>query len=119
MHEVFEHGSDDAKARLKTVGGIIDKNTTFIKVYENGKDFYQTGNEKIADKTLMASAKGIGNNAFASNKKYEVYYYSEEFKGNEYELYLFSSNNHRDNTKAKTVACCLWSRHNFRRTRFG
>lgn len=103
MHEVFEHGSDDAKARLKTVGGIIDKNTTFIKVYENGKDFYQTGNEKIADKTLMASAKGIGNNAFASNKKYEVYYYSEEFKGNEYELYLFSSNNHQDNTKVKIV----------------
>lgn len=103
MHEVFEHGSEDAETRLKALGGVIDKNTTFALVLENGKDFYKVGNESIADKSLMQSAKNIGDSAFVSNKKHEIYYYTEEFKGNNYELYLFSSNNHQDNTKVKNV----------------
>ena len=103
MYEVFEHGSEDAKSRLEAIGNIIDKNTTFVQVYENGNDFYKTGNEKIADKTLMSSAKSIGNNAFVSSKEHELYYYSEKYSGNTYELYLFSDNTHTDNTRVKNV----------------
>lgn len=103
MYEVFEHGSEDTKSRLEAIGGVIDKNTTFVLVYENGKEFYKVGNEKIADKTLMSSASDIGGNAFVSNEKHEIYYYSEKSNNNVYELYLFSDNNHVDNTKVKTV----------------
>lgn len=103
MYEVFEHGSQEAETRLEAVGNIIDKNTTYVQVYENGQDFYKSGNEKIADKSLMASAKAIGNNAFVSNENYEVYYYSENSNGNTYELYLFSSNDHQENLKARAV----------------
>lgn len=74
-----------------------------VQVYENGKDFYKAGNEKIADKTLMASAKSIGNNAFVSNEKSELYYYNESSNGKNYELYLYSTNNHQDNTSVKKV----------------
>ena len=103
MYEIFEHGSEDTKSKLKAIGNIIDKNTTFVQVYENGSDFYKVGNEKIADRTLMSSAKNIGNNAFVSNEKHELYYYSESSNNNNYELYLFSDNNHKDNTKVKNV----------------
>lgn len=103
MYEIFEHSSEDTKTRLEAIGNIIDKNTTFVQVYENGKDFYKAGNEKIADKTLMASAKSIGNNAFVSNEKSELYYYNESSNGKNYELYLYSTNNHQDNTSVKKV----------------
>lgn len=103
MYEVFEHGSEDTKSRLEAIGNIIDKNTTFVQVFENGQDFYKAGNENIADKTLISSAKSIGNNAFVSNEKHELYYYSEKSGNSTYELYLFSNNNHQDNTKVKNV----------------
>ena len=103
MYEVFEHGSEDAKSRLETIGNIIDKNTTYVQVYENGQDFYTVGNEEIADKALMSSAKTVGSNAFVSNENSELYYYSEITNDVKYELYLFSSNNHQDNTKVKNV----------------
>ncbi len=103
MYEIFEHSSDDTKTRLEAIGNIIDKNTTFVQVYENGKDFYKAGNEKIADKALTSSAKSIGSNAFVSNEKSELYYYSESSNGKNYELYLFSNNNHQDNTSVKRV----------------
>lgn len=103
MYEIFEHSSKDTKSRLEAIGNIIDKDTTFVQVYENGKDFYKAGNEKIADKALISSAKSIGNNAFVSNEKNELYYYTETSNSNNYELYLFSSNNHQDNTKIRNV----------------
>lgn len=42
MYEIFEHSSKDTKAWLEAIGNIIDKKTTFVQVYENGKDFYKT-----------------------------------------------------------------------------
>lgn len=103
MYEIFEHGSEDAKSRLETVGNVIDKETTFLQVYENSNEFYKIGNEAFADKSLMNSAKNIGNNAFVSNENYQLYYYTENSGGNNYEVYLFSNNNHLDNAKVKTV----------------
>lgn len=103
MYEIFEHSGKDTKNRLKAIGNIIDKKTTFVQVYENGNDFYKAGNIKIADKTLISSAKSIGSNAFVSNEKAELYYYKESSSGKNYELYLFSSNNHQDNTSVKKV----------------
>ena len=103
MYEIFEHGSDDTKSRLSAIGNIIDNKTMFVKVYENGNDFYETGNEDIADTSLMASAQNIGNNAFVSNKTNQLYYYTGEENGNTYELYLFSVNTVTDNTAVKTV----------------
>lgn len=103
MYEIFEHGSSDTKSRLTAIGNIIDKETTFVKVYENGLDFYKSGNEKIADESLMASAKSIGNHAFVSNTEHELYYYTIESHGNDYELYLFSNNNHMENSTVKKM----------------
>ncbi len=103
MYEIFENGSEDTKLKLEAIGNIIDKNTTFVQVYENGNDFYKAGNENIADKALMSSAENIGNNAFVSNDKHELYYYKETSGDKNYELFLFSDNNHQDNAKVKNV----------------
>lgn len=103
IHEVFENGSKDMKARFETIGNVIDKNTTFVQVYENEKDFYKVGNENIADKALMSSAKQIGSNAFVSNESHQLYYYCGNQNDDFYELYLFSNNSHQDSTKVKTV----------------
>lgn len=82
---------------------LLIKETTFLQVYENSNEFYKIGNEAFADKSLMNSAKNIGNNAFVSNENYQLYYYTENSGGNNYEVYLFSNNNHLDNAKVKTV----------------
>ncbi len=103
LYEVFDNGCEDAKSRLEAVGNIIDKETTFVQVYENGNEFYKVGNEQLADKALMASAQSIGGNAFVSNENYEIYYYCGSADNNDYELYLCSSNNHQDNTRVKYV----------------
>lgn len=103
LYEIFEHGSSDAQARLKAIGNIIDKNTTYVQVYENGNDFYTVGNETIADASLMQSVKSIGSTAFVSSEDTQVYYYTENSNGNDYELYLFSSNNHKDNNSFRIM----------------
>lgn len=103
MYEIFEHGSEDTKSRLEAIGSVIDKNTTFVQVYENGEEFYTVGNESIADRGLMSSAKEIGSNAFVSSSENELYYYSDSVGDKNYELYLFSSNNHQNNTAVKNV----------------
>lgn len=103
LYEIFEHGSSDAQARLKAIGNIIDKNTTYVQVYENGNDFYTVGNEAIADASLMQSVKSIGSTAFVSSEDTQVYYYTENSNGNDYELYLFSSNNHKDNNSFRIM----------------
>ncbi len=103
LYEIFEHGSSDAQARLKAIGNIIDKNTTYVQVYENGNDFYTVGNETIADRSLMESVKSIGSTAFVSSENTQVYYYTENSNGNNYEIYMFSSNNHKDNNSFRIV----------------
>ncbi len=103
MYEVFEHGSEDTKSRLEAIGNIIDKKTTYVQVYENSEDFYKIGNEDIADATLAAAVQNLGNDAFVSNIEHELYYYNCTVNNNTYELYLYSNNNHQDNTKTEKV----------------
>ena len=101
MYEIFEHGSEASKDRLEFIGNIIDKNTTFVQVYENGKDFYKAGNEELKDANLMESAKSVGTNSFVSNIDHQLFYYTETSKGNLYELYFTANNYHKDNNKAE------------------
>ncbi|MDO4362924.1 MAG: HAMP domain-containing sensor histidine kinase [Clostridia bacterium] len=103
MYEIFEHGSESSKDRLEFIGNIIDKNTTFVQVYENGKNFYMAGNEELKDANLMESAKSVGTNSFVSNIDHQLFYYTETSNGNLYELYFTANNYHKDNNKAEIV----------------
>lgn len=101
MYEVFEHGSKSSKERLEFIGNIIDKDTTYVEVYENGSEFYTVGNNSLKDSRLMESAKAVGTNSFVSNIDHQLFYYTESSKGNIYELYFTANNYHTDNNKAK------------------
>ena len=103
MHEVFEHGSADAKDRLQTIGNIIDPATTYVEVQMEGSDFYRTGDQTMADPALMTAARQIGSGAFVSGERHQMYYYTDRVDGQEYELFLFSNNNHQDSNRVKWV----------------
>lgn len=103
LYEIFEHDSGDTKDRLKAIGNVIDRQTMFVKVYENGDSFYEEGNRDIADTSLMSSAKQIGSGAFVSDENTQLYYYTENKMDATYELYLFSNNAHTGNRIVKNV----------------
>ncbi len=105
MHEVFEDGTEATKARLDTIGKIIDQDTMQILVYQNYAEFYARGNAALTEKSLMQAAEEIGSTAFVSNEKRQLYYYTyRDSGGNWYELYLFSNNNHQDSNSVRLVA---------------
>ena len=104
MYEIFEHNPSDAKNKLHAVGGIIDKKTMFVQVFENGEDFYHSGNADMAYTALMDNAKELGSGSFVSNGKHQLYYYADSLDGKQYDLYLFSSGDHTENVPIKAVA---------------
>lgn len=101
MYEIFEHSPTDARTKLRAVGETIDKETMFVRVCENGVDFYHSGNADMEDTSLLESAKLIGNNAFVSNENRQLYYYTDTLDGKQYDLYLFSNSAHTDNRMLK------------------
>lgn len=103
MHEVFERGSADAKDRLQAIGTVIDPSTTYVEVQMDGSDFYRVGDSSMADPALMTAARQIGSGAIVSGQRHQMYYYTDQVDGQSYELFLFSTNNHRDSPQVKWV----------------
>lgn len=103
MYEIFEHSPTDARTKLSVIGKTIDGDTMFVRVCENGVDFYHSGNADMEDVSLIESAKLIGNNAFVSNENRQLYYYTDTLDGKQYDMYLFSNSAHTENKLLKVV----------------
>ena len=105
MYEVFEHGRENRRERLDIMSTLIDKNSMYMLVYENGEIFYESGNSSLKDKALMDAATDIKDKAFVSDDNCQLYYYQADSGGEHYDLFLFNTPSHTDNDSVKAV---LW-----------
>lgn len=103
MYEVFEHGRENRRERLGIMSTLIDKNSMYILVYENGELFYESGNSTLKDESLMNAARDIKEKAFVSDDACQLYYYQADSGEDHYDLYLFNTASHTDNDSVKTV----------------
>ena len=67
MYEVFEHGRENRRERLNIMSTLIDKNSTYMLVYENGEVFFESGNGILKNESLMEAASDIMTKAFVSD----------------------------------------------------
>lgn len=103
MYEVFEHGRENRRERLNIMSTLIDKNSMYMLVYENGEIFFESGNDILKNESLMDAASDIKTKAFVSDNNCQLFYYDTTVKGAHYELYLFNTPSHSDNEAVKTV----------------
>jgi len=103
MYEVFEHGRENRRERLDIMSTLIDKNSMYMLVYENGEVFYESGNASLKDESLMNAATDIETKAFVSDDSCQLYYYQADSGKEHYDLYLFNTPIHSDNDSVKTV----------------
>ncbi|MDO4379793.1 MAG: HAMP domain-containing sensor histidine kinase [Clostridia bacterium] len=103
MYEVFEHGRENRRERLDIMSTLIDKNSMYMLVYENGKVFYESGNASLKDDSLMNAATDIETKAFVSDDNCQLYYYKADSGNDHYDLFLFNTASHTDNDSVKTV----------------
>ena len=64
MYEVFEHGRENRRDIMST---LIDKNSMYMLVYENGEVFFESGNGILKNESLMEAASDIMTKAFVSD----------------------------------------------------
>lgn len=67
MYEVFEHGRENRRERLNIMSTLIDKNSMYMLVYENGEVFFESGNGILKNESLMEAASDIMTKAFVSD----------------------------------------------------
>ena len=103
MYEVFEHGRENRRERLDVMSTLIDKNSMYMLVYENGEIFYESGNASLKDESLMDAATDIKTKAFVSDDNCQLYYYQADSGKEHYDLFLFNTPSHTDNDSVKVV----------------
>ncbi len=103
MYEVFEHSKEERINRLNILSTLIDRNSMYMLVYENGEFFYQSGNAELKNDELLSAANMIGEKSFVSDDKSQLYYYTTVEKNDRYDLYLFNTVSHTDNNMVKAV----------------
>lgn len=103
MYEIFEHGRENRRERLGVMSTLIDKNSMYMLVYENGEVFYEAGNADLKDEALMNAATDIQTKAFVSDDDCQLYYYQTDSGKEHYDLYLFNTPSHSDNDSVKAV----------------
>lgn len=103
MYEVFEHGRENRRERLDVMSTLIDKNSMYMLVYENGEEFYEAGNTLLRDDTLMEAARDIRGKAFVSDDSCQLYYYQADSGNEHYDLFLFNTPSHTDNDSVKAA----------------
>lgn len=103
MYEVFEHSKKERINRLNIVSALIDRNSMYMLVYENGELFYESGNAGLKNDGLLSAANKIGEKSFVSDDVSQLYYYAADSGTDHYDLYLFNTASHTDNSMIKTV----------------
>lgn len=103
MYEVFEHSRENRRERLDIMSTLIDKNSMYMLVYEDGKVFYEAGNSELKDEALMNAATDIETKAFVSDDDCQLYYYNADSGNEHYDLFLFNTPSHSDNDSVKAV----------------
>lgn len=103
MYELFEHGDKSVLSRVSWVGNIINGNSMFMRVYENGNEFYTAGNAELGDSTLEESARRFGSNSFVSNDKIELYYYCDSSNGTDFEMFIYNTEGQKTDAAVKRV----------------
>lgn len=103
MYEVFEHSKEERINRLNILSTLIDRNSMYMLVYENGEFFYESGNAELKNDELLSAANKIGEKSFVSDDKSQLYYYTTVEGADRYDLYLFNTVSHTDNSMIKTV----------------
>lgn len=104
FHEIFEHGTDSKKARIASLGNVISKESMFLIVYENGSDFYKSGNSVLQNKTAEQSAAELGNNSFLASGNLQLYHYETESDGLKYDMYIYNLAVNRNDNTIKKIA---------------
>lgn len=104
FHEMFEHGTDSKKARISSLANIINKETMFLIVYEDGKEFYKNGNVMLQSKTAESSAAELGNNSFLSSGDIQLYHYETVSQSMRYDMYIYNLAVNNNNNLIEKVA---------------
>lgn len=90
FHEMFEHGTDSKKLRISSLANIINKDSMFLIVYEDGKEFYKNGNAMLQNKSAENSAAELGNNSFLSSDNIQLYHYETVSEDLHYDMYIYN-----------------------------
>ena len=103
MYEIFEHSRDSRLDRLKAISALINKNSMYMLVYEDGEVFFEEGNSDLTNGSLIRAAKLIDGKSFVSDDNCQLYYYYADVDGSHYDLYLFNTKSHTDNDSVKIM----------------
>lgn len=91
FHEMFEHGSESIKLRVSSLADIINKESMLLVVYEDGSEFYRSGNILLQNGSAEESALQLGNNSFISTDSVQLYHYETVSDGRQYDMYIYNS----------------------------
>ena len=103
MYELFEHGDKSVLSRVSAIGNIINNDSMYMCVYEDGAVFYTAGNKELADTQLEQSAKSFGSNSFVSNENIELFYYCDDAIGSDFEMYIYNTEGQKTDAAVKNV----------------
>ena len=104
FHEMFEHGTGSKKLRISSLANIINKESMFLIVYEDGKEFYKSGNSFLQNESAEKSASELGNNSFLSSDDVQLYHYETVSENLKYDMYIYNSVVSNESGALKTVA---------------
>lgn len=104
FHEMFEHGTGSKKLRISSLANIINKQSMFLIVYEDGKEFYKSGNILLQDQSAEKSALQLGNNSFLSTDLIQLYHYETVSENMKYDMYIYNTTVVDNGNVMKTVA---------------
>lgn len=104
FHEMFEHGTGSKKLRISSLANIINKQSMFLIVYEDGKEFYKSGNVLLQNRSAEESASQLGNNSFLSTDLIQLYHYETVSENMKYDMYIYNTSVADNGNALKTVA---------------
>ena len=103
FYEIFEHGTESRKDRVSALGNIINKESMLLVVYEDGKEFYSTGNPLLRSRSAERSAAEFGNKSFISSDNVQLFYYTTDSDGLQYDMYIYNTASSARNHTVKAV----------------
>lgn len=104
FHEMFEHGTGSKKLRISSLANIINKQSMFLIVYEDGREFYKSGNILLQSTSAEKSASQLGNNSFLSTDLIQLYHYETVSENMKYDMYIYNTTIADSDNVLKTVA---------------
>ena len=104
FHEMFEHGTGSKKLRISSLANIINKQSMFLIVYEDGREFYKSGNALLQNQSAEESASQLGNNSFLSTDLIQLYHYETVSENMKYDMYIYNTSVADNGNALKTVA---------------